>query len=115
MGAYFDSIVVPGAAPESIRDLVVRWMSGKGFDLAAEPPILDQTEEWERGAVIASDPGGTVLLLSNADESDRVLWELQKLGKAALRLWLIGSDVWGYQLVEDGAVVASFSSNANYF
>jgi len=115
MGAYFDSVVVPGDVRAAVNGLLVEWMARKGFELQAVPPLFHSLDDLERAAFVGSNARGTVVLLSAPDETERFLWELRRLGVPSLRLWLLGSDVWGYSLVEDDAVVATFSSNPDYY
>ena len=115
MGAYFDSVVVPGDVRASVKGLLTEWMARKGFELQPVPPLFHSLDDLERAAIVGSNERGTVVLLSAPDETDRFLWELRRLGRPSLRLWLLGSDVWGYSLIESDTVATTFSSNPDYY
>jgi lysophospholipase L1-like esterase len=59
----------------------------------------------------AGSPGSTTTKLM----VDRLVFELNKLRKPLLELWVYDSDIWGYRLRNAGRLVASFNTNPTYF
>ncbi|MGB7537959.1 MAG: hypothetical protein WBM17_05435, partial [Anaerolineales bacterium] len=97
MGAFFSSHSLPGDVHELVDQKLGDWLSRKGF---AEPadPILDLCPEGERAYYLFWSERWTVVLFSQLDEEERLLFELGNTGLPVLHLWLHDSDLWGYEL-----------------
>lgn len=115
MGANHFSQTVFGADPERVRELLVRWLRAKGFDLQDTEPLTALDPQRERGLLLASKGEVTVVLYGAMTEFPRLLFELKKLDRPVLDYWMHDSDIWGYQLWHQGSVVDAFHSNPAYF
>jgi hypothetical protein len=115
MGTFIHSVAARTAERESVRSLLTAWLSAKGFEISAEPPLFELAAD-ERGLCLFSN-GEWVIVLYNqmTREGERLIHELGKLDVPILEAWVHDSDVWGYELHRDGELVASFNSNPHYF
>ena len=116
MGSHFHSLALPGDRGDEVRASLIDWYERKGFPLSDEEPLFDdENDPDERGVRIASDERWTVVLHSHRDETERLMWELQRLGGPLLQLELHDSDFWAYTLFVDREEVERFCSNPDYF
>ena len=115
MGTFFRSIAARTAAAESIKALVMRWLSAKGFEASDATPLF-ALDDSERGVFLFSNSKWVVVLYSQMEaEGERLRHELTKLQVPLLEVWVHDSDIWGYDLYDDENLVVSFNSNPNYF
>jgi hypothetical protein len=116
MGTFLHSLAIPKAGAEEVRGLVCRWLAAKGFQRRHDLPLFPCEEDGERGLFLFSNEHWVVVHYSHfLDEGERLLFELSKLNKPILRTWVHDSDLWGYDLFQDGDVTATFNSHPNYF
>jgi len=116
MGADIRTFSVRRASGQEVRDLVVSWLGAKGFEPCDEPSLFPFDPETERGVVLSETPDWTTVAFSHGfEEGDRLVFELKKLDRPLLEVWVFDSDVWGYRLHESGKLVASFNSTPRYF
>ena len=116
MGADLRTFSVRRASGQEVRDLVVSWLGAKGFQPCDETSLFPFDPEAERGVVLAETPDWTTIVFSHEfEEGDRLVFELNKLGKPVLDVWVHDSDIWGYRLHDDSKLIASFNSNPRYF
>jgi hypothetical protein len=116
MGADFRTFSVRRASGPEVRELVVSWLGAKGFEPCDETSLFPFDVETERGVVLSETPDWTTIAFSHGfEEGDRLVFELKKLNKPLLEVWVFDSDVWGYRLHESGKLVASFNSTPRYF
>ncbi|MEM7350623.1 MAG: hypothetical protein AAF657_07440 [Acidobacteriota bacterium] len=111
MGAFYNSICVPGDAQEQVRSSLLRWLGIRGFELSEQPLFFDLDSENERCAYLVSNSRWTLLFFSQYDEERRLIRELQTWAETILYLWVQDSDVWGYDLFDAAGFVASFNSD----
>lgn len=111
MGAFYNSICVPGDRSESLRRILVRWLLAKGFQLREGPVLFDLDGEHERSVFIVSNDRWTVLFYSHYEEERRLIRELQGNLAPILYLWVYDSEVWGYDLFDDRGFAGSFNSD----
>lgn len=114
MGGFYYSLSVPRSVHKQMESLVSSWLLARGFE-RAEDGVLDLDREAERGCLIFWGDRWTTVLYSHFDEEERLKLELEKLELPILHLWLHDSDLWGYELYEEGDVVSAFNSNPRYF
>jgi hypothetical protein len=103
------------AEPAETRALLVAWMRAKGMALQDGGPKTPLDPQHERGLRIAWRDGVVVVLGDTLMELARQAFELRKLGRPLLSLWMHDSDIWGYELWSEGAVVSAFHSDPTYF
>jgi hypothetical protein len=116
MGANLRTFAVRQADQDEVRHALVSWLGAKGFELYEEKRLFPFDAETERGAVLSETPDWAILAFSHAyEEGDRLVFELNKLRKPLLEIWVFDSDIWGYRLHDSGQLVASFNSNPRYF
>lgn len=115
MGANHFSQSVFGAEPEQVREILVRWLRAKGFEEQPGEPLAPLDPEHERGLILAWKGDRVVVLYDHLAEQPRLLFELKKLPVPVLDYWMHDSDIWGYQLWRDGAVIDAFHSDPAYF
>lgn len=116
MGADIRTFSVRRASGQEVRELVVSWLGAKGFEPCDEPSLFPFDPETERGVVLAETSDWTTIAFSQwFEEGDRLVFELKKLDKPLLEVWVFDSDVWGYKLHDSSGLVASFNSNPRYF
>ncbi len=115
MGANHFSQTVFGVDPEQTRELVVRWLRAKGYELQEGAPLTTLDQAHERGVQLAWRGDTTVILFSHLQEQPRLVFELKKLGGYVLDYWMHDSDIWGYQMWERNKCIDAFHSNPAYF
>ena len=116
MGADIRTFSVRRASGQEVRELVVSWLGAKGFRPCDGPSLFPFDPETERGIVLAETSDWTTIAFSHRfEEGDRLVFELKKLEKPLLEVWVHDSDIWGYRLHDSGKLVASFNSNPRYF
>lgn len=115
MGSFYSSYSIPGEVHEEVRQLVTAWLGAKGFEEVDEPQLMELDETQERGVFLYWNDHWTIVLYSNYDEEQRLHFELKKLEKPLLHLWLHDSSLWGYELTHEEEVVSAFNSNPRYF
>jgi len=98
-----------------LKPLLIQWLETKGYRLAAKRPLIEIDDETQRGAFVYWNKRWTILLFSEYGEFERLGYELAKLKRPILFLWLHDSDLWGYQVEFDRHTIASFNSNPTYF
>ncbi|RME24736.1 MAG: hypothetical protein D6798_10525, partial [Deltaproteobacteria bacterium] len=115
MGANCFSHILFDVDPVAVRGQLVAWMRAKGLALrdGAPPTALDPAHE--RGVLLAWRNGVVVVLGDTVAELEHQAFELRKLGRPLVELWMHDSDIWGYQLWHDGRIVSAFHSNPRYF
>lgn len=109
MGAFYNSICVPGDHRESVRRALVRWLAAKGFEPCPGPVLFDLDGDYERSVFLVSSERWTVLFYSHYEEERRLIRELQAEHAPILYLWVYDSDVWGWDLFDGDGFVASFN------
>lgn len=114
MGGFYHSLSVPRSVHQQVESLVSSWLLARGFE-RAEDGVLDLDREAERGCLLFWGDRWTTILYSHFEEEERLKLELGKLEIPLLHVWLHDSDLWGYELYEDGDVVSAFNSNPRYF
>ncbi len=115
MGTWNRNFLVHHAKADVVRNKVVHWLERKGFDQSVDAPLFDDFADDERYLCLVSNLEWTIVLYSEAFlEGDRLLAELQTW-PIILQVTIADSDVWGYDLLEDGELTASFNSNPRYF
>ena len=94
MGADIRTFCVRRANGQEVRELVVSWLAAKGFEPCDEPSLFPFDPETERGIVLAETPAWTTVAFSHAfEEGDRLVFELKKLEKPLLEVWVHDSDI----------------------
>ena len=111
MGAFYNSICVPGNARQQVRESLLRWLSVKGFELSRKPMLFDLDGESERCAFLVSNERWTLLFFSKYEEERRLIRELQNWADVLLYLWVQDSDVWGYDLFDPNGFAGTFNSD----
>ena len=111
MGAFFNSICIPGERPDEVRRALERWLSMRGYQLSGEPPLFDLDVESERSAFIVWNERWTILFFSQWEEERRLIRELQNGLTPLLYLWVHDSDIWGWDLFGPHGFLSSFSSD----
>ncbi len=111
MGAFYNSICVPGNCRESVRDSLIRWLYARGFVLREEPILFDLDGENERSTFLVSNDRWTILFFSHHEEERRLIRELQVQCAPLVYVWVYDSDVWGYDLFDEQGFAASFNSD----
>ena len=111
MGAFYNSISIPGCPPEQVRQSLDRWLGMRGYQLSDEPALFDLDGDNERSVFVVYNPKWTVLFFSHYDEERRLIRELQTLERPLLYVWVYDSDVWGYDVFNAEGFAGSFSSN----
>ena len=115
MGANHFSQTVFGVDPEQTKELLVRWLRAKGYELQECAPLTALDPAHERGIQLAWNEDCTVILYSHLEEQPRLVFELHKLGGAVLDYWMHDSDIWGYQMWQQGKCIDAYHSNPTYF
>jgi hypothetical protein len=115
MGTWTRNFLIPKVDARAVRDVVVRWLERKGFDQKASWRLFADESEEERAAFVVWNAEWCVLVYQKAfDEGDRLLQELDDF-PVVLEVLVADSDVWTYELIEDGELTAAFNSNPHYF
>ena len=81
----------------------------------AKRPLVEIDDETQRGVFIYWNKQWTILLYSEFGEFERLGYELAKLKRPILFVWMHDSDLWGYQIEQDRKLIASFNSSPTYF
>jgi hypothetical protein len=118
VGTSFQSLVVRTSDYEEIKNRLVRWLSAKGFEQATGPALFerDREEDNERGLCLMAKDASVVVHYSHVlEEGDRLRFELTRPDWPLLKIWAYDSDIWGYELFDDGEAVTDFCSNPHYF
>jgi hypothetical protein len=115
MGTWTRNFLVPNGDGAVLRGTIVRWMERKGFDPAERSSLFADDSDDERGVYLVSNAQWTVILYREAfEEGDRLLAELDDL-PVVLEVVIADSDVWAYELLEQGELTAAFISNPRHF
>ncbi len=115
MGAFYNSICIPGRTRQRVRDSLLRWLSIKGFELSQKPVLFDLDGERERCAFLIWNERWTLLFFSKYEEERRLIRELQTWSEVLLYVWVQDSDVWGYDLFDPSGFAATFNSDARSY
>ncbi len=111
MGAFYNSICIPGNERQRVRDSLLRWLGGRGFELSDQQVLFDLDGETERCAFVVSNGRWTLLFFSNYEEERRLIRELQTWSESLLYVWVQDSDVWGYDVFDEHGFGSSFNSD----
>ncbi len=111
MGAFYNSICIPGDERRRARESLLRWLGMRGFELSDRPVLFDLDAETERCAFLVWNPRWTLLFFSNYEEERRLIRELQTWSDSFLYVWVQDSDVWGYDAFNPDGYVGSFNSD----
>lgn len=111
MGAFYNSICVPGGRLETVRQILVRWLAAKGYEPREGPMLFDLDGEQERSVYLVSNDLWTVLFYSHYEEERRLIHELQGELAPILYVWVYDGDVWGYDLFDERGFAGSFNSD----
>ncbi len=111
MGAFYNSICIPGEERRRVRESLLRWLGGRGFELSDQPVLFDLDFDTERCAFMVSSPRWTLLFFSNYEEERRLIRELQTWVDRLLYIWVQDSDVWGYDVFDDAGFAGSYNSD----
>ncbi len=111
MGVFYNSICIPGDERRKVRESLLRWLGGRGFELSDQPVLFDLDIETERCAFVVSNARWTLLFFSNYEEERRLIRELQTWSDSLLYIWVQDSDVWGYDIFDDAGFAGSFNSD----
>ncbi len=115
MGTWTRNFLVPKADPDALRNTLVRWLERKGFDRVERTFVFADASDDERAAFLVSNAQWSVILYQEAfAEGDRLLTELNGL-PVVLETAIADSDVWYYELIEQGELTAAFCSDPHYF
>ena len=82
MGAFYNSICVPGEQRDEVRRALLRWLSLKGFKLWDGPILFDLDGERERSAYLVSNDSWTIVFYSHYEEESRLIRELRTAAPA---------------------------------
>ncbi len=111
MGAFYNSICIPGDQRVRARESLLRWLGGRGFGLSDHPVLFDLDSETERCAFLVWNARWTLLFFSNYEEERRLIRELQTWSDSLLYVWVQDSDVWGYDVFDSSGFAGSFNSD----
>ena len=111
MGAFYNSICIPGDERRRTRESLLRWLGGRGFELSDQPVLFDLDGNSERCAFLVWNSRWTLLFFSNYEEERRLIRELQTWSDSLLYVWVQDSDVWGYDLFAADGFAGSFNSD----
>ncbi len=115
MGAFYSSICLPGEQSLLVEEAIERWLALRGFEKLDEPMLFDLDGDTERCAYVLWNARWTVVVFSKYEEERRLLRELQTWNDTLLYVWVQDSEVWGYDVLDGGGFVASFSSDPGYY
>lgn len=115
MGRHLHSFTVLGASRADVEAHIASWLRSKGFEPVEGTPLFESDPSFERTVLSFGDEQNATVAYSELVEEDRLLFELKKLGRPVLELWLHDSDVWGYELWEEDRIVSAFHSRPRYF
>lgn len=111
MGAFYNSICVPGNRREIVRQALVRWLAAKGYEPREGPALFDLDGDHERSVFLVANDRWTVLFYSHYEEERRLIHELQGELAPILYVWVYDGDVWGYDLFDERGFAGSFNSD----
>lgn len=111
MGAFYNSICIPGREHQKVRDSLLRWLGLKGFELSREPVLFDLDGEQERCAYLIWNDRWTLVFFSKYEEERRLIREIQTWSPVLLYVWVQDSDVWGYDLFDADGFAGTFNSD----
>lgn len=111
MGAFYDSICLPGAVGDRVRETVDRWLALRGFVPVDEPMLFDLDGELERNVFVVSNARWTVVIFSKFEEERRLIREFQGWSDQVIYVWVQDSDTWGYDLFDPAGYFSSFASD----
>ncbi len=115
MGAFYNSICIPGDEHRRIGESLRRWLGGRGFEISDQPVLFDLDGETERRAFVVWSSDWTLLFFSRYEEERRLIRELQTWSRSVLYIWVHDSDVWGYDVFDRDSFISSFNSDPNTF
>ncbi len=111
MGAFYNSICIPGDERQRVRDSLLRWLGVRGFELTDRQVLFDLDDASERCAFVVWSRRWTLLFFSDYEEERRLIRELQTWSDNLLYVWVQDSDVWGYDVFDRGGFDGSFNSD----
>lgn len=111
MGAFYNSICLPGASVLQVRESLTRWLVLRGFEPVPETTLFDLDGELERSAWLIANESWTVVVFSKYEEERRLIRELQTWSPSVVYVWVQDSDVWGYDLFDSHGFAGSFASD----
>ncbi len=111
MGAFYNSICIPGDERQRVMDSLLRWLGVRGFERSDQQVLFDLDGETERCAFVVWNRRWTLLFFSNYEEERRLIRELQTWSDSVLYVWVQDSDVWGYDVFDDRGFAGSFNSD----
>ncbi len=111
MGAFYNSICLPGDVRREVAASLERWLALRGFERHEQPVMFDLDGETERSAFVLSNHRWTVLIFSKYEEERRLIRELQGWAETLLYVWVQDSDVWGFDLFDSAGFSGSFNSD----
>ncbi len=111
MGAFYNSICLPGGEPAEIRHALERWLLGRGYRRSQEAVLFDLDGDSERSVFLVWNDRWTIVYFSHWDEERRLIRELQTEQFPLTYVWVYDSDVWGFDLFDAHGFVGSFSSD----
>ena len=89
MGATLRTFAVRRAGASDVRQSLVSWLRAKGFELADGPLLFPLDAETERRIVLSENQNWTIVAYSHErEEGDRLVFELRKLRKPLLEIWV---------------------------
>ncbi len=115
MGAFYRSYSIPGDVHEAVEQKIRTWLSRKGFSEIEDHSVIDHEGDGERAFYLYWSDRWTIILYSHFEEDERLLFELNLLQLPILHLWVLDSDVWGYELYSQRKPLVAFSSQPNYY
>lgn len=111
MGAFYNSICVPGDRRREVREALERWLSLKGFEPREGDVLFDLDGDHERSAYLLSNDRWTIVFYSHFEEERRLIREFQGELSPLAYLWVYDSDVWGYDLFAASGFAGSWCSD----
>src|SRR5881394_1991885 len=106
MGTWTRNFLVPKGDPTALRDTITHWMERKGVDATDRSSLFTDDSDEERGFFLVSNAQWVVILYREAfEEGDRLLTELDDR-PVVLEVVIADSDVWAYELLEQGELTA---------
>lgn len=114
MGSWCRSFSFRGNVASELLATMDLWMRAKGLERveSAEARLLAPHERDERGAFLVWNSKWTVLVYSDFEEEERLVYELSRNRRPLLRFMIVDSDVWAYQLYQEGEIVSAFRSSS---
>lgn len=115
MGRHLLQLVLFDASEAEVAEAVTAWMRSKGFERRPTAPLTWPHAKHERAISVTPGRGCVAVGTSAPEEYPRLQFELKKVSRRWLDLWLADSDAWGYTLHRDGRAVAGFHSAPGTF